>query len=166
MWDLLHHCSYEAVKPGTLRKPQVKGRSRRFAPWPVRTMPGDGPRCPSRRFSPVILSSPRLAPDELHRVTGWELKPEGLCRGDLCVPFRSEDPSAVDLVAAAPRLGMPLLHDDVHDVWALGPESEPGGRFLRDAHFPALTLPDVDGQDFSFSSLLGRKVVMVAWASW
>lgn len=114
----------------------------------------------------MILTSNRLAVDELRRATGWELKPEGLCRGDLCVPFKSDNSTAVDLTAAAPRLGMPLLHDETHDVWALGPEYEPGGRFLRDARFPDLTLPDVEGQSFSFSSLLGRKVVMVAWASW
>jgi hypothetical protein len=59
-----------------------------------------------------------------------------------------------------------LLHDEAHGIWALGPESEPGGRFLADARFPDLTLPDVNGQPFSFSALLGRKVVMVAWASW
>lgn len=114
----------------------------------------------------MILSSPRVPAAELRRATGWELKPEGLCRGDLCVPFRSDDPHTVDLTAAAPRLGMSLLHDETHDVWALGPEYEPGGRFLRDARFPDLTLPDLEGQPFSFSSLLGRKVVMVAWASW
>lgn len=114
----------------------------------------------------MILTSSRLSPSELRATTGWELKPEGLCRGDLCVPFRAENPLEVDLTAAAPRLGMPLLHDETHGVWALGPETEPGGRFLRDAGFPELTLPDLDGQPFSFSSLLGRKVVMVAWASW
>lgn len=114
----------------------------------------------------MILSSSRLAPEELRRRTGWELKPEGLCRGDLCVPFRADDSDSVDLTKAAPRLGMPILHDEMHHLWALGPESEPGGRFLRSARFPDLVLPDLDGQPFSFSSLSGRKVVMVAWASW
>lgn len=112
----------------------------------------------------MIATSPRLAADELRRATGWELKAEGLCRGDVCVPFPSDDLSGVDLEQLSQRLGMPLLHDADHGVWSLGPES--GGRFLTDARFPELTLPDLEGQPFSFSSLLGRKVVMVAWASW
>lgn len=99
-------------------------------------------------------------------MTGWELKPEGLCRGDVCVPFRSDDPSGIDLEQVAARLGMPLLHERTHGLWALGPQAEPGGRFLTDARFPDITLPDLEGQPFSFSSLRGRKVVMVAWASW
>ena len=114
----------------------------------------------------MILTTPRLSAAEMRAKTGWELKPEGLCRGDLCVPFRSDDPTTVDLQAASKRLGMPLLHDEAHGLWALGPQVEPGGRFLADARFPDITLPDLDGQPFSFSSLLGRKVVMVAWASW
>lgn len=114
----------------------------------------------------MIFTTPRLSAAELKRATGWELKPEGLCRGDLCVPFPSDDPTGVDLEPAAKRLGMPLLHDEAHGLWALGPQVEPGGHFLTDARFPDITLPDLDGQPFSFSSLRGRKVVMVAWASW
>ena len=114
----------------------------------------------------MIVTSSRLSPAELREATGWELKPEGLCRGDLCVPFRPDDPDGVDLDSVAGRLGMPVLHDEAHGLWALGPRVEPGGRFLSDARFPDIMLPDLDGQPFSFSSLLGRKVVMVAWASW
>ena len=112
----------------------------------------------------MISASPRLSADELRQATGWELKPEGLCRDDLCMPFPSDDLSGVDLELLSRRLGMPLLHDADHGVWALGPES--GGRFLADVRFPELTLPDLDGEPFAFASLSGRKVVMVAWASW
>jgi len=35
---------------------------------------------------------------------GWVAKPEGLCRGDLCVPFPLDD-GRVNLPAFAKRLG-------------------------------------------------------------
>lgn len=112
----------------------------------------------------MIFSAPEVAAAQFEVATGWALRPQGLCRGDLCVPLPSAAPGSVDLRQAAPRLGRPLLHDEDHDIWALGPEG--GGRFLSDPAFPDLTLADVDGDDFSFSSLRGRKVVMVAWATW
>ena len=59
---------------------------------------------------------------------------------------------------------MPLVHDEVHGLWALGPES--GGRALTTAVVPDITLPDRNGNAFSLSSLRGQKVLLVAWASW
>ena len=60
---------------------------------------------------------------------------------------------------------MPLLHDEGHDLWSLGPASVTGRR-LATALAPELTLPDIDGNPFELSSLHGRKVLLVAWASW
>ncbi|MEA3019919.1 MAG: Redoxin, partial [Actinomycetota bacterium] len=34
------------------------------------------------------------------------------------------------------------------------------------AEAPELTLPDLDGNPFSLSTLHGQKVLLVAWASW
>jgi hypothetical protein len=70
----------------------------------------------------------------------------------------------LDVPVVAERLGMPLVHDEAHGVWALGPES--GGRALTTAALPDLVLPDRRGEAFHFSSLLGRKAIIVAWASW
>ena len=60
--------------------------------------------------------------DQFADHTGWHPKPEGLCQGDICVPAPgslSAD-GTVDIEVAAQRLGMPLVHDAEHDVWALG----------------------------------------------
>jgi hypothetical protein len=40
------------------------------------------------------------------------------------------------------------------------------GRALATAQAPELTLPDLDGNVFSLSSLRGQKVIVVSWASW
>jgi hypothetical protein len=64
------------------------------------------------------------------------------------------------------RLGMPLVADEPHGIWALGPETTVTGRALTSAVAPELVLPDADGNPFKLSSLRGRKVLLVAWASW
>lgn len=112
----------------------------------------------------MIFTSSRVPVEEFERVTGWLSKPEGLCRGERCVPFRSVDPAAVELAAAADALAMPLVHDAPHRLWALGAEA--GGRVLRSAVAPELELPDFRGGSFRLSSLLGTKVLLLAWASW
>jgi hypothetical protein len=114
----------------------------------------------------VILERLRLTPDELEAGTGWSLEPEGLCKEDRCVPLADGIASAgdVDVRAVAARLRMPLVHDERHRLWALGPES--GGRALTSAHLPPITLPDVDGNPFDLASLRGQKIVVTAWASW
>lgn len=101
--------------------------------------------------------------------TGWALRPEGACKGEVCVPLppaaRRPD-GRVDAAAVAERLGMALVADDARGLWALGPDTAVTGRALTTARAPDLVLPDVDGNPFRLSSLLGRKVLLVAWASW
>ena len=53
-----------------------------------------------------------------------------------------------------------------HGVWALGPATAGTGRVLTTAVAPDLVLPDADGNPFRLSCLLGKKVLLVAWASW
>jgi hypothetical protein len=112
----------------------------------------------------VILEELEVTPEELRARTGWEIKPEGACKADRCVPLPDVPGERIDVRVLAERLGMALVHDEAHVLWALGPES--GGRALLSAEMPDLTLPDRDGNPFSLSSLLGAKVLLVAWASW
>lgn len=94
-----------------------------------------------------------------HAATGWEIKPEGACKGEVCVPLAD----GFDLASAANRLGMAVVHDESAGLWAIGPESL-NGRALVTAEAPELVLNDIDGNEFRLSSLRGRKVVLVAWA--
>lgn len=114
----------------------------------------------------MILESLTVDPASFAAATGWESKPEGLCKGDQCVPA-TEAVTAdgqLDVTALADRLGMAIVEDPDHGLVALGPES--GGRALTTATVPELPLTDADGNPFSLSSLHGRKVLLVAWASW
>ena len=114
----------------------------------------------------MILDTMELSAEQLHDRTGWELKPEGACKGERCVPMddlhRSGD--RIDVADFAVRLGMPVARDDKHGLWALGPES--GGRVLDSARFPDVVLSDFDGHPFDLAALRGRKLLLVAWASY
>jgi hypothetical protein len=113
----------------------------------------------------VILERPEVERVAFASQTGWEIKPEGACKADRCVPLPdapAEGP--IDAQILSHRLGMALVADEAHGLWALGPES--GGRALMSAAMPDLELPDRNGRPFSLRSLRGTRIVMVAWASW
>lgn len=110
----------------------------------------------------MILERLDISAEEFAAGTGWEIRPEGACRADLCIPLDG-DGGAFDLEVAAQQLGMALVHDPDVGLWALGPESL-GGRALASAQAPELALPDLDGNELHLSSLRGQKVVLVAWA--
>jgi len=97
----------------------------------------------------MILERLDVTPDELERRTGWELKPEGLCKDDRCVPLPDGGAAdgLVDVRAVAERLGMPLVHDEEASVWAMGPESGVTGRALTTARVPEIVLPDLEGDE-------------------
>jgi len=112
----------------------------------------------------VILERLEVTPRELRERTGWEIRPEGACKADRCVPLPDAGGERVDVRVLAERLGMALVQDDAHGLWALGPES--GERALLSAELPEVTLPDRHGTPFSLASLRGMKVLIVTWASW
>ena len=113
----------------------------------------------------MILTSLTVDIAELERRTGWALKPQGACKAEFCVPMPAHDGSSIDAGVLAERLGMPLVRDERHELWALGPDAV-AGRALASAEAPELVLPDRNGKAFRLSSLRGLKVLLLAWASW
>ena len=106
--------------------------------------------------------------------TGWVLKPEGLCRGDVCVPVRDRDalvggdPDAgeVDLAVFATALGRPYAIDVDEAVIVLGEAAGAVADRLRSLEAPDVTLADLDGAPVALSEYGGRKRILVTWASW
>ena len=112
-------------------------------------------------FTAVILDRTDLTADEFAAATGWQIKPEGACKGEVCVPLGG---GSFDALAAAAKLGMAVVADEEAGLWALGPETV-GGRALSTAEAPDLVLPDVrTGEPFHLASLRGQKVLLAAWA--
>jgi hypothetical protein len=109
----------------------------------------------------VLLESLDVTPEQFAAGTGWEIKPEGACQGDVCVPL--DQTAGFDLVATAERLRMALVRDEASALWALGPASL-GDRALASADAPELILDDLSATPFRLSSLRGQKVLIVSWA--
>ena len=111
-----------------------------------------------------------LSPAALEKATGWDLMPEGLCRGEVCVPRRDGDgvlvDDQIDLAAFAALMQRPLAYDADAGIAVLAdaPASHAAAFDARLA--PAWTLPDLDGNPVSSSDFVGRKKLLVAWASW
>ncbi len=95
--------------------------------------------------------------------SGWQIKPEGACKGDVCIPLSDAAGDELDVRSIAADLGLPLVGSAEHGLWALGPEAIES-RALTTVAAPSLVLPDKDGKPFDLASLRGQKVLVYAWA--
>ncbi len=115
-----------------------------------------------------------LSIDELRQSTGWEVKEEGACIGDLCVPipdkrqeeFLRNDGALFNLTALARLLGQPTVHDETHETWLFGATASSRRDSLLSLRAPDFTLPDLEGRSYSLSDSIGKKILLVSWASW
>jgi hypothetical protein len=111
-----------------------------------------------------------LAPADLERALGWTLKPEGLCRGEACVPLGSSsrvvEDGCVDLDAFADLLGRPLAKDVEAGAASIGDSAADRRAVMRGCMAPDFTLPDLSGHRHSLGDYKGRKALLIAWASW
>jgi hypothetical protein len=108
-----------------------------------------------------------LAPEQLASATGWDYKPEGLCRGEVCVPARAiETDGLIDLEVVAATLRRPLALDVAESAAYLGESAAERGEQMSSMQAPDFTLPDLDGRTHSLSDYRGRKVLLVVYASW
>ena len=106
-----------------------------------------------------------LSAEDAERTTGWTLKPEGMCRDELCVPMPVRD-GRIDVAAFWARLGQPVVHDAGGGTWVLGTGAAQRNEALAGLVAPDFTLPDLAGVPHTLSTLRGKKVFLCTWASW
>ena len=110
--------------------------------------------------------------ERIEAATGWTLKPEGLCRGPVCVPVpagrreRFVRPGQADVAAFWRHLDKPVAASDEGDVWVLGAAAEDRAAALASLEAPDFALTDLAGREHRLSDQRGRKVLLATWASW
>ena len=111
-----------------------------------------------------------IDPAALPAALGWEWKPEGLCRGTVCVPVRDRDRLLVgerlDIAAVADALGRPAVVDPGAGIAAIARPAEARQQALRNHRVPEFTLPDLDGAPHDLDEWRGKKKLLVAFATW
>lgn len=116
--------------------------------------------------------TPRLVTaDDFETISGWDLRAEGLCNGDACVPVRDRpalEPAVgvIDVAVAAGLLDRPVVVDDDAGIVAVGSSCDSRRRALADREAPGFTLPDLHGQPRTLAELQGRATVLVTFSSW
>ena len=113
-----------------------------------------------------------LSPAELETATGWSSRPEGFCRGSICVPVgagREREllrDGQIDVAALWRHLGQPVVHSADGGAWVLGTGAAEREAALRSLQAPDFSLPDRTGRVHSLAEQRGKKVLLVSWASW
>jgi hypothetical protein len=122
---------------------------------------------------------------DLTRATRFEVKPQGVCRDELCFPLpkarqqeflrKNRDDAKTsaktsaktwfNLTAFAALVHQSVAHDAATSTWYFGLRSDQQQR-LASLRAPDFTLPDMNGKMHSVSDFRGKKVFLVTWASW
>ena len=108
--------------------------------------------------------------NDFANVTGWQLKPEGLCVADTCVPVTDSsaltNSTHIDLVEFARVTNQNIVVDRKHEIAALGERADSRSDAMATLVAPEFRLPDIHGKQVSFSDFNRRKRLLLAWSSW
>ncbi|MGE0229016.1 MAG: redoxin domain-containing protein [Dehalococcoidia bacterium] len=112
--------------------------------------------------------------DDVTASLGWERKPEGICRGDICIPvpegqerrLLSVDEREMNLSEFAQLIEQPVAASEARGVAYLGSPSWEWRHPLPGGVAPDFELPDFEGRLHRLSDYRGSKVFLLCWASW
>ena len=103
---------------------------------------------------------------DLPRINEFEVKPQGACRADMCIPVPKELKNGewFNLTGFARRLRQSFLYES--EVWSFGEIPVIRGDFYRTRIAPDFAVPDRRGKVVHLSDFRGKKVLVITWASW
>ncbi len=105
---------------------------------------------------------------DLPRVNGFELKPQGACRADLCIPIPNDMVRGdyFNLTAFAGKAGQSVVAEPGARVWSFGQMQALGGGLASSRVAPDFEVPDRLGRPVHLAGFRGKKALVVTWASW
>ncbi len=113
-----------------------------------------------------------IRPEDLPRVNGFEVKPQGACYEDLCIPLGDElfvDQAGerwFDLTGFADLLEQPWVADPESKVWSFAEMPAKREGMMVDAQAPDFEVIDRQGNVVRMADFRGRKALVVTWSSW
>ena len=70
----------------------------------------------------MLTKRSHLTKDEIRDQLGWDIKPEGACQGDWCLPISiDEDAAGFKVKALAKALHMPLVEESELGIYRTEP---------------------------------------------
>jgi len=129
-----------------------------------------------------ISSAPEASSDlwiivsDLTRATRFVIKPQGVCRDELCFPLpknrktefvaKKGSTTWFNLSEFARLIKQPFVTDQKNGIWYFSARAAEQSGYLTSLAAPNFTLPDLNGKLHSLSDFRGKKVLLVTWASW
>jgi AhpC/TSA family len=117
-----------------------------------------------------------ITTSDLTRATRFVIKPQGVCRDELCFPLpktrkadfisRRGSVTWFNLSEFARLIKQPSAFDLKNEVWYFGARTAEQNGYLASLEAPDFTLPDLNGKLHSLRDFRGKKVLLVTWASW
>ena len=126
--------------------------------------------------APNASSDLWITTSDLTRATRFVIKPQGVCRDELCFPLpknrkvefvsKKGGTSWFNLSEFARLIKQPYVIDQKNGIWYFGARAAEQNGYLTSLSAPNFTLPDLNGKLHSLSDFRGKKVLLVTWASW
>ena len=103
---------------------------------------------------------------DLPRINEFEVKPQGACRADMCIPLSKDLKSGewFNLTGFARKVRQAYVADS--GAWSFGEIPLMRGEFYQTRIAPDFAVPDRKGRVVPLADFRGKKVLVVTWASW
>jgi hypothetical protein len=103
---------------------------------------------------------------DLPRVNEFEVKPQGACRADVCIPLSKnlKNGEWFNLTGFARKIGETFVTEQ--NVWSFGEIPVLRGGFYNSRIAPDFAVPDRKGRVVHLSDFRGKKALVITWASW
>jgi hypothetical protein len=105
---------------------------------------------------------------DLPQINEFEVKPQGACRNDVCIPIPKTmlQGEFFNLTAFANKLGEKYITDAGSRAWSFGEIPVLSGSYTSSRMAPDFAVADRKGKIVHLSDFRGKKALVVTWASW